>query len=977
MSYRNFVESSSDDGSSDNNNASDAARASNYTEAAAGRRLRGVPPSNIASRVATPLNPRAAAFKPIESGSGLKPKVNTLHDLEALVKKGHRTILREGITTTSSNPQIGSAILFEARKDDFGLHGATKVRYLPLVSIGGRTVSNVRSAASESPTPRSRLTRRPTSTPTTPTKPTTLAVPMSEDRPLDILPEAKRHIDRARARLSLDRAPVAEPEAASSSIPNSSPTLSGSVTATMQSDQSPGQWPSGQVPVEIFEMITHSLSHRDVSNMRLVCKEFESKASPALFKEVVVPFTAGLYDMIEEDVSARLCNTPMLDRNGDTDDFPSLLPVSRSHRANEDGMYYRKSSDTAPGHGLRVFEGFGPHMNKFGIRFEVTEADLSGSFAKKIDTKHIEAYHGGYDWPPPGYARFGRLARLEKIADETPRMTAALATLVNVREIGLSLDSGLGFLGGPDRSPHDMIFQGSTPMFESALLSQPRIPDAGAFWRCLQKSHSCFTNSDRLAQERFVSCVLASGRDGSAELPTVAGTEYDDTSLWPSLQAGGVLSGIDLTKPARGIFYTTHEDVNVTDAVHVKSPPLSPACLTSEQKQWILETSWAQSAFLDTYILAISDNPQVFHQITKVTISKMSSGLLTKLDHDAFWDALPNVEDVTLLVGTDWREVCKDEAGCAITPPVEPSLAVTTFRAVIRCVAQLENIKKLRFGYTDGGENAKGMFGRNMNLMPAPIAVLDQLLSPDPQSLSFDHVRDLTLVNCWITPCLLMHLASTRTAGATSGKMLTLDSVSLTANTRLELQDSAHINIGTIHDFREGCWPALINELACLVEPIQQEPELSINFADPGAPEPEPLPAPYQKITFTSCGYVVLPYLTHHTFDQSSIEVGPDMRAARFDQDHGHHRSVWWRHRAEQIRPHMLSSKDNYIGKIVPWIGAREVAVFRAWRMQVWPSAGEGADAEYDGFPRRGTGRFWGCVQTKETPFSAMGLDPF
>jgi hypothetical protein len=961
---------SPDGESSDNNSASDAAGPSNYADAAAGRRLQEVPLSNLASRVATPLNPRAADYKPT------KPKVNTLRDLEALMNKGHSTILREGVDIISSIKQIGSAVLFEARRDDSGLHGATEVRYLPLVSIGGRTVPVVRSAAPESPISRRRPTIQPTSAPTTPTIPTRIPVPMSEDRPLDILPEAKRHIDRARARRSLDRAPVEEPKAASSSILDSSSTLNRNDTATAQSGQSSGQWPSGEVPVEIFEMITRSLSHRDVSNMRLVCKEFESKASPALFKEVVVPFTAELYDMVEEDVSARLCNAPMLDHNGVTDRFPSLLPVPKSHRVNEDGLYYRKSSDTVSGHGLRVFEGFGPHMNKFGIRFEVTEADLSASLAKKIDTKHFEAYHGGYDWPPPGYARFGRLASLEKIADETPRMTAALAKLVNVREIGLSLDSGLGFLGGPDRSPHDMIFEGSTAMFESALLSRPRIPDAGALWRCLRKSHSCFTGSDRLAQERLVCCVLASGRDGSAELPTVAGTEYDDTSLWLSVQAEGVLGGIDLDRPVRGIFYTTNEEVNADDMVHMKYPPLSPACLTNEQKQWILETGWAQSAFLDTYILAIGDNPQVFHQVTKVTISKMSSGLLTKLDHDSFWDALPNMEDVTLLVGTDWREVCKDEAGCAITPPVEPSLAATTFHAVMHRVAQLENIKKLRFGYTDGGENAKGMFGRNMNLMPAPIATLGQLLSANPEALSFDHVEDLTLVNCWITPRLLMHLTSTQTTSAISGRMLTLDSVSLTANTWPELQDSAHINIGTIHMFREGCWPALVNELSHLVKPVQPEPEPFINFVDPGAPEPKAKPAPYQKITFVSCGYAVLPHLTH-TFDQSAIEVGPDMRIARFDLDHGHHRSAWWRHRAEQIRPHMLSSKDDYIGKIVPWIGARELAVFRAWRMQVWPSAGEGADAEYDGFPKRGTGRFWGSVQAKEAPLSATGFEPF
>lgn len=920
----------------------------------------------FANRLSAAPNPRAAEFVPQQSGP--KPKVNSRHDLETLMKGGHHISLREGVTSSFSKPQLASAILFEVTKAESDLQGATELRYLPLVETGtARTLSVLRSARSpqtQGPywgvaSSRSSSVSSAASAGQTPT------APLSKDRPLDILPGTKRYIDRARAHRSFNIAPTAGLGAASNGI------LSERTMPMMPSCQ----WPSGEVPVEIFEMITQSLSHRDVRNMRLVCNEFESKASPALFREVVVPFTAELYDMIEDDVSARLCNMSMTNGNGISAGISSLPGASHSYQSAEDGYYYRKSDDTAPKHGLRVFQGFGPHMNKFGIRFEVTEADLYASPSKKTNFKHVDAYHGGYEWPPPGYVRFGRLASLEKIADETPRMTAALATLVNVQEIGLCLDSGLGFLSGPDRSHHDMVFDRPAALFDEAdLTKRPKSDGAEAFWSSLLQSHNSFNADARLAHERFMSCVLQTDRNGSAELPSVVDTAYDDTTLWPSVNADGMLSGASLTTPLRGVFYTTSETINTLAATPRKDlPPVIPACLTSQQKQWILETGWAQSAFLDTYILAIGDNPQVFHQITKVTISKMSSGLLSQLDRDAFWDALPSAKDVTLLVSPDWRTVCKDDAGCAITPPVAPSRAVTTFHAVVRRMAHLDEIKRLRIGYTDGGENAKGMFGRNQNLMPAPIALLDQLLRPDPQVLSFDHIEDLTLVNCWITPRSLMHLTATQTITAVSGKKLTFDSVSLTANTRAELQNSAKIFTGTaMHEFREGCWPGLINELQRLVQPFYPEIDSLSGFVHPELSEPEEEPAPYQKITFASCGYVVLPNLAN-TFDQSAIELGPTMIPNQFDPDPTLHGAEFFRRRAEQIRPHMLSSRDEYIGRIVPWIGSREVTMFRTWKMQVGLPEGEGEDAEYDGLPKRGTGRFWGCVQTDVPLYSVLG----
>jgi hypothetical protein len=950
--------------------AHDESGTANNTEHASDRRPQGIF-GRLADRAFARSESCAADHEPYQSDP--KPNVNTLHDLELLLKDGQHNILREGVAINFSSPHIGSAVLFEATRVGSDASGATQVRYLPLVNKGARTTAQPGSGTAM--TPQARLLQvihTHANVPNRPNRPLPSIVqiptptptgPIAKDRPLDISPDAKRYIDRARAQRSLVGAVTTNSNIASSIVP------SRHVSSRSNTMSTPvGQWPPDAIPVELFATITRTLSHRDVRNMRLVCKEFESKTSGVLFKEVVVPFTAELYDMIEEDVSTRLSSQSKPESSKRTTAQASSLRVPDLHRENGDGMYYRKASDTATTHGLRVFEGFGPHMNKFGIRFEVTEADLSMAPSKSSNTRHVQAYHGGYEWPPPGYARFGSLASLERVADETPRMTAALATLVNVREIGLSLDSGLGFLSGPDHSHHDMVFERSAKVFEDDEPSLRHTSNgAGNLWSYVRQSHSSFTTGVQLGQERLVSCILMPDRNGSVQLPTVAsGIEYGDSTLWPSFETDGILCGVNLATPVSGVFYTTSAELNTSNnSAREGQPPLSPASLTSEQKQWILETGWAQSAFLDTYILALVDNPQVFQHITKVTISKISSGLLSQLDRDPFWTALPNVEDVTLLVSPDWRTVGKDEAGCAVTHPIAPSLAVSTFVAVVRRVIILDEIKRLRIGYAQGGENAKGMYGRNHNLMPAPISGPGQLLKPDPDVLAFDHLEAVTLVNCWISPQALLHLASTQTIAAVSGKTLTLESVSLTASTKLELQNFLQVKVGTMQQFREGCWPWVIEGLRRALQPIPREP-------DPftASSEPQFDPAPYKRITSSSCGYVILPNLAG--FDQSAIELGPTMIPAQLGPEHTVYITEWFRQRAEQLRGHMQTTKDDYVGRIVPWINAREIAVLNTWRMRVGlPSDEDGSDAEYDGFPTRGTGRFWGDVLTREVLNSA------
>lgn len=863
-----------------------------------------------------------------------KQTVNTTSDLEHLMLNGRHASLREGlwIHRKKDDFRLHSAVLFETVNTASGSSSASRIRYLPLVAAPPATTPLIATP----PVAPSR--RRRYSVPDS-----FSSLPPVEVRswPLDVLPDTKRYIQHARARRSQSQISTTNRTPPLASMRGSVSTLLSGAAFSV----SRFSWPPGVVPVELFEMITRALTPRDIRNMRLVCKEFDSKSSPTLFKEVVVPFTAELYDMIEDDVSARMSKG-----KARASDVPSDPCGLNSYETHEDSIYYRKPSDRKRKHGLRVFQEFGHHMSKFGIRFEVTEYDLSVAPAKQSSHKHVDAYHGGYAWPPTGYPRFDRLAKLESSADEIPRMTAALANLVNVREIGLSLDSGLGFLGGPDRSHYDMIFDGHLPLFGEGLTVQhPHTDGATQFWSNLRQSRDSFQPITELDQERLLTCILD---DDAGGLPSVLTNEYDDSTLWPTVNADGILGGANLNNPIRGIFYTTLEQYYGDPADAPKrSLPLSPKNMTNQQKQWLLETGWAQSAFLDTYMLALADNPQIFHKVTKITISKISSGLLSKLDHCVFWDALPNVENVTVLVSPDWRTVSKDDAGDAALLSLPPSDTINTFRGVVQRASLLENIKRLRFGYTNGGEYGKGVLGRNNYLMPAPITAMEQLLDEHPDVLSLDHIEDLTLVNCWLTPQMLKYLTTLPTFASATEKILTLDSVSLTANTKYERNDAFQIQLDTVHDFREGSWPAIINDLAQLVQPMVSDPE---NLDSSPIFDPDPLPAPYNKFTLTSCGYVFL-QASSTLFDQSALTAG-NLR--------GQDLTTFFNHRGNKVAPHLLGSRDKFLGMIIPRMTASEMAVLRVWGLQVgWPE-GMGEEATYDGFVRGGEGRFSGCIRT-------------
>lgn len=798
-------------------------------------------PRRLSNRALEPnatLNPRAAAFVP--HGWNARPiRLNTLRDLRALMHTG------------SDDVPLHSVTLFEAKVVG-SVAPTVEVRYLPLAKAGHNCASPVDA--------------------------------------IDVLPKTKTHVAAARSHRNVSTKPSTQQQ--SSPIDPINQESNNSHTSV------PVSWPMDTVPVELFGMITDYLTCRDIRNMRLACSEFDKKISTTLFKEVVVPFTSELYDMVEEDMSARMGGLRM----------DHKLPPSELINHRTTGQ---------PNHGLRVFKSFGPHMRRFGIRFDVNEADLTVA-PTKPSFNRVQAYHGVYEWPPPGYSRFHRLANLEESADETPRMTAALSSLENVKEVGLSMYNGLGYLSGPDRSHHGIILSRPLILFETEESEQrAHSRDAEDFWSCLEESHRSLSAASPMENELLAICPLQ-----IEDLPTIAGIHYDDTSAWPLLKASNTL-GSRIPVPCVGVLYTTSDP-------REDKFPVSPFNLTDLQNQWILETNWAQDAFLDTYILAVSDNPQIFHQVKKLNITKISSGLLPKLDSPGLWKALPQLSDVTLLVSPDWRTIGKDGAGLAATSPQPPSSAIAIYHAILHRVAVNECVSQLRLGFTDGGEHAQGIFARNANLMPAPLASLDDLFASLISPLSFPHVQTLTLTNCYLTPSALLSLAHSRPVTGT----LILDSVSLTAH---PLPGSERLDAYVYSDpdrqelFREGSWPAVIQSLSN-----------------------------QQTVRYESCGYAVLPH--RHPWDQSRIDQGFGM--FRQPERDGLGLADWFRARASVLKPHMMISRDEYLGRIVPWLEGRESAALRAFGMMVGP-VGVGMRAEFDGQPASGNGRFWGTVEVR------------
>ncbi|KAK5726770.1 hypothetical protein LTR15_002659 [Elasticomyces elasticus] len=564
-------------------------------------------------------------------------------------------------------------------------------------------------------------------------------------------------------------------------------------------------WPAQELPAELFDWITQYLARDDVKAMRLVNHEFEKKVSRSLFHTSVVPFNTELYDMVGEEARVAEVESKQQQQQvyegkgkGKATTLPADLaqpPPPKPLAVVKGPLHWKNAARQHDndriytGHGLRVFQGFGPHIRRFGMSFEVSEAQLLQLPVKK-ELDHVEAYFGEYDWPPPHYTRFSGLEGLEHTADETSRMKDAFGKLEIVQELGLSVESGLGWMSGPDVSVHARVFERGSPVFEMGrgMLDQ-EMRDAEYVWEGLMASQRSFEPS---ADGKEISVGFRELDVAADELEGLRGTVFGETERWAGVEGGRVLpdhvvlGGGDV-RARLGVLYTSSSQADVPCLLESERVVV-PDHLSKEQKEWLLETEWAQRAFVESYMLAIVDNPKVFGSVTSLNIAKFSSGLLPIIARREFWAALPGLRDLTVWVSPDWRTVAKDKAGIPETTHKNPSAAVTLFYGVLRLrLSQLETLKKLNIGWCEGGEHAQGMFARNMSVFPAPITQLEKSLAIDGGNavLLFKHISELTLHNCWMTPVVLECFVKKHADFKL--QKLTLSSVSLTAHPRFTM----------------------------------------------------------------------------------------------------------------------------------------------------------------------------------------------
>lgn len=537
-----------------------------------------------------------------------------------------------------------------------------------------------------------------------------------------------------------------------------------------------GSRPQWRLPIEMVELIASYLDRDDIKSMRLVSKELNHYTSEVLFKTVVVPFNTEIYGMLGNEA-----NSYIKGKNKVGNGVPSYVWNSK------------EDDDVYNGHGLDVFRGFGRHILRYGMSFEINEDAWANAPEKCLTQKH-KSFWGTYNWPFEEYRRFDVVAGLETTADETPRMTIAFSELSKVKELALSIDSGLGWLNGPDRSIRARILQRPLEVFGT----QKDVPDRRSqaqeeLWEHMEASYwaaeeditvaTLFKFEDVRLPSSMHDAIAAA--DHQPEMPFLDANVIQQAF---SQDKGDLLNpppSLDDSSFTAGILFSA--PMQPGDESQAKSP-IMPSNLTNAQKEWLLETEWAQRAFMSSYMLSVIDNPTTFRAVHTLNIPRMSDCYIPLLNRADFWDGLPSLKCVTMLVIPSWRQVNKDKAGYVETPRANPEGAIDTFYDILsRMISRRSNITKLTIGWATGGEHAEGLFARNKLLLPAPLLLHRDILDQDAENLrntllQLPYVEDLTLKNCWTTPLALTEFVNIH--DKLQLKKLTLDSVSLTAAVR-------------------------------------------------------------------------------------------------------------------------------------------------------------------------------------------------
>ncbi|KAF7506923.1 hypothetical protein GJ744_011164 [Endocarpon pusillum] len=833
-------------------------------------------------------------------------------------------------------------------------------------------------------------------------------------------------------------------------------------------------WPD--IPTEIYLETARYLSREDALNLRLVCRDFSIAMMGAVFGSVVVPFGKAMYDI-------------------------NAANWERSPRSGS------------------MFAKYGLAIRKFGISFEVDTDMLARAQTKTISDEQ-SSWWGKYSWPTPVYPRFNHLHKLENLADNISLLKSAMAHLGKTHELGLSIDSGHGWLHGPDISDmalfNDRCGQ-RTRVFGKNLSAGDKRKQAirlqlfeyaqtRTLHECMeivQRYNRLFT-SDELTFLRSVTvrdlqsfqhAVSQPDFDGDAHTggaipstnatanaaphanggpPAPAGpqppnggmnagmlnlgaayhqvqqtmfgqvhhnnppmhahpAQHNAPTVHPTVYHTGLLATLPMqynpaltntlpqlhfgqrqaahersrnrnnagvatwSRPAPRIqpqFPIIMNGYNVSAEVGGWCPliqkkvapprsfPLQPGSLTEAQAQWLMETVWAQRAFLSAYITSILANKDCFAQVHSLHIARISSGLLSSLEQKELWQGLPGLTTLSVLVSPDWRaeHITGDQNfnSNMLVSPVDASVQLSAFLKTH--IAPLEKLSNLTIGFIGGGEHATGIMARNQHVLPAPISLAprswlsNHVSEPDSSTIvTFSHIKHLTVQNAWLSPLMLE--AFMIRSRDTSLRTLTLKSMSLTATHSQRLVaplSTATDSLEPIHPpsmwLYESlptthCWPATIDRITPGATFLERKYDAGLA----GDPYTNPRPPPsfrgfVSRLVFVSCGYVRVSGVSIQELNQNDLvlpntdpmDAGLKARAAALAE-----------------KGVMLSDKNANTGADWPLLGKLTQCIHpiekrvleQAWGMRFgWEDDVERWAAVEDGCFEGGTGRFSGVI---------------
>ena len=771
---------------------------------------------------------------------------------------------------------------------------------------------------------------------------------------------------------------------------------------------------TSKVPVEVFELIAAHLTRTDVKNMRLVDKAFERGVSGHLFETVVVPFTTEIYGALAIS-------------GGRARQLQSSFELEHEHERVEAQLHADWTLQQAQRHAdwtlqqalerqrqdLDIFRGFGRHIRRFGLSFEVSAFEIAIAGPKQLQTNQI-AYWGKFKWPFPDYHRYKDRADLEATADETNVMKVAFESLNGVQHLALSMNDGLGWLSGPDLSIRSRLLSERPHTFSQCV--EPKTREIRKLWLKLRREYQSLRRLSALKMSEFV----------RLEQPAVSHLFFENEQqtavLGPDMfRAAAEAPAHSNSRSSAGIIFTRQmSTMSNNGSIEGNAGGLCPQHLSPSQREWLMETAWAQDAFLSSYIVCVADS-KAFKSVRTLTLSPFPSTLLAKLIRDDFWNALPSVSQLEILVEPAWRRI-ERHSGDPLTPQQAPSKAVDPFYHLLESmIAPRKAIKSLTIGWSAGGEHAEGLSARNKHLMPAPVTKREWCLYTtglEVRLLRLPNVEFLQLQNSWLAPKVLQAWVRQHVPGKV--RSITLESVSLTAdpNTNRPAANGP------------GIWQQMVQQVQLQVQHTTQQIQ-QLQAANPGIHGPHWAPTPQQlvqqinwgnnltnlanpiaaggqqnqnmqtsgfregswpttlstmkatvlksgksdlRVSFVSCGYALL---DHAHFDQTALQIG-ELTNVTGDRD----LRKWFERRIRFLKDVVMQTDDNLLGKIACHIPIEEsVALERRWHLIMgwpdydtdnrqeteqmqwskWGSQSQEA-AEFDGVQRGGTGRFSGAV---------------